>query len=146
MSVTRKMSYGEQIHGVSCIAFDCTFVTRGNSSRLEDCQILCVAAIADLTVRMVGDLSWSRQNIWPNGVRTNEDMNRFARLIVGPTASLEDYSQSGLPEDREDIFLFVSRGGCEQGTRLAELANCVPDMMEELVRHAVANGNTFRLA
>ena len=108
-------------HGVSCIALDCTFVTHGISSRLEDSQILCVAAIADLTVRMVGDLSWSRQNIWPNGVRTNDDMNRFARLIVGPTASLEDYSQSRLPEDREDIFLFVSRGGCEQGTRLAEV-------------------------
>ena len=106
----------------------------------------CVAGIVDLTMSMVGDVSQSRRNIWPNGVQTNEDMKRFARLIVGPTASLEDYSQSRLPEDREDIFLFVSRGGCEQGTRLAELANCVPDMMEELTRHAEANGNTFRPA
>ena len=84
----------------------------------------CVAGIVDLTMSMVGDVSRSRRNIWPNGVQTNEDMKRFARLIVGPTASLEDYSQSRLPEDRDDIFLFVSRGGCEQGTRLAELANC----------------------
>ena len=39
-------------------------------------------SIADLTMSMAGDLSWSRQNLWPNGVRTNEDMNRFARLLA----------------------------------------------------------------
>ena len=42
--------------------------------------------------------------------------------------------------------MFVSRGGCEQGTRLGELANCVPDIMEELTRYAEANGNTARPA
>ena len=74
----------------------------------------------------------SCQSMWPNGVRTNEDMYRFARLIVGPQALLEDYSETRLPEHRHDTFLYVSRGGCGDGMPLAALRACVPDMMTEL--------------
>ena len=91
---------------------------------------------------MVVDGSLSSQNMWPHGVRTNEDMQRFSRLIVGEQACLEDYSQVRLPEDRSDIFLFVSRGGCAPGTVLAALADCVPSMMDELVQYAVNRGNS----
>ena len=70
--------------------------------------------------------------MWPNGVRTNEDTRRFARLIVGPRAELEDCSETRLPDDRHDSFLYVSRGGCGDGTPLAALRACVPDMMQEL--------------
>ena len=88
------------------------------------------------------DRAVRRQNMWPHGVMTNHDMYLFARLIVGPRANLEDCSRSRLPGEGEDAFLYVSRGGCQQGTRFDELANCVPDMMEELARHAEAAGNT----
>ena len=90
-----------------------------------------------LSASMVVDGSLSSQNMWPHGVRTNEDMQRFSRLIVGEQACLEDYSQVRLPEDRSDIFLFVSRGGCAPGTSVADLADCVPRTMEELVHYAV---------
>ena len=98
-------------------------------------------SVLQSAVSMVGESPLSGQNMWPKGVRTKEDMHRFARLIVGPEASLEDYGRR-LPGDMQDTFLLVSRDGCGQGTLLAELANCVPDMMEELTRHAVNNGNS----
>ena len=78
---------------------------RHTSSRLETC--VCVV------------VKHSCQSMWPNGVRTNEDMYRFARLIVGPQAELEDYSETRLPEHRHDTFLYVSRGGCGDGTPLS---------------------------
>ena len=90
---------------------------------------------------MVSESSLCGQNMWPKGVRTRKDMLCFARLIVGQEASVEDYG-ARLPMDMQDTFLFVSRGGCAQGTLLAELANCVPNMMEELTQHAVNNGNS----
>jgi len=87
------------------------------------------------------DRAVRRQNMWPHGVMTNHDMYLFARLIVGPRANLEDCSRSRLPGEGEDAFLYVSRGGCQQGTRFDELANCVPDMMEELIQFAQDIGN-----
>ena len=87
------------------------------------------------------------EHMWPNGVRTKEDMSRFGRLIVGPTAVLEDY-QARLPvADMQDTFLVVCRGGCAEGTLLANLANCVPNMMEELTRYAIDQiGNSAKPA
>lgn len=99
--------------------------TRRQSSARAYSNSLCVSNIIIVVVSMAGDM-------WPQGVRTPTDMTRFARLIVGPAASLENFGKLKLPEDREDTFLFVSRGGCERGTPLAELASCVPDMMEDL--------------
>ena len=65
------------------------------------------------------------RNMWPHGVRTKDDMARFGKLIVGPAVRLEDYHHR-LPEvDMQDTFLIVSRGGCAEGTLLAELAKCV---------------------
>ena len=58
------------------------------------------------------------QNMWPNGVRTLDDMRRFGQLIVGPTASLENYCHRLPVADMQDTFLVVSRGGCAQGTRV----------------------------
>ena len=83
-------------------------------------------------------------NMWPNGVRTLDDMNRFGRLIVGPTASLENYSYRLPVADMQDTFLVVSRGGCAPGTLLADLEKCVPDMMAELTRYAQERGNSHR--
>ena len=91
------------------------------------------AAPADGAVR--------RQNMWPEGVMTNHDMYLFARLMVGPQANLEDYSRSRLPGEGEEAFLYVSRGGCQQGTRLGELRLSVSDMMEELTLFAREMGN-----
>ena len=84
------------------------------------------------------------QNMWPNGVRTLDDMTRFGQLIVGPTASLENYYDR-LPEaNMQDTFLVVSRGGCGPGTPLADLQVCVPDMMAELTRYAYERGNSHK--
>ena len=80
-------------------------------------------------------------DMWPKGVRTHSDMRRFAHLIAGRNAYVEDLSQSKLPEIRQDTFLYVCRGGCARGTPLGGLQNCVPDMMEELRQHAVAMNN-----
>ena len=84
------------------------------------------------------------QNMWPNGVRTLDDMRKFGQLIVGPTASLENYCDRLPVADMQDTFLVVSRGGCAQGTRLADLEICVPDMMAELTRYAQERGNSHR--
>ena len=80
-------------------------------------------------------------DMWPKGVRTHSDMRRFAHLIAGRNAYVEDLSKSKLPEIRQDTFLYVCRGGCAGGTPLGGLQNCVPDMMEELTQHAVAMNN-----
>ena len=87
-----------------------------------------------MPVSMTGDM-------WPKGVRTHSDMRRFAHLIAGRNAYVEDLSKSKLPEIRQDTFLYVCRGGCARGTPLGGLQNCVPDMMEELRQHAVAMNN-----
>ena len=84
------------------------------------------------------------QNMWPNGVRTLDDMRKFGQLIVGPTASLENYCDRLPVADMQDTFLVVSRGGCAPGTRLADLEICVPDMMAELRRYAQERGNSHK--
>ena len=83
-------------------------------------------------------------NTWPKGVRTHSDMRCFSKLMLGPTAVVSDLSRSKLPEIRQDTFLYVCRGGCAAGTRLGDLANCVPEMMDELRQHAIANNNLQR--
>ena len=80
------------------------------------------------------------QNMWPDGVRTQQDMFRFGRMMLGEHADLQDYSNWRLPEARQDCFLFVSRGGCASGSSLGRLADCVPDLMEELFQHALNHG------
>ena len=80
------------------------------------------------------------QNMWPDGVRTQQDMFRFGRMMLGEHADLQDYSNWRLPEARQDCFLFVSRGGCASGSSLGRLADCVPDLMEELVQYALNHG------
>ena len=77
----------------------------------------------------------TRQNMWPHGVRTQQDMYTFCRMMFGEHADLQDYSNR-LPQTRPHCFLFVSRGGCAPGSSLGRLADCVPDMMEELTRNA----------
>lgn len=83
-------------------------------------------------------------DMWPKGVRTHSDMRCFAKLIVGPNAAVSDLSQSKLPEIRKDTFLYVCPGGCAEGTPLGVLANCVPDMMDDLRQHAIAMNNSQR--
>ena len=131
--MTRQRSYD-----APCIACDCSLDSHDRRVWLEHSATGCVVGVSAIS------MSLSRENMWPHGVRTRDDMERFARLIVGPTVSVEDASKAKLPEDCDDVFLLVSRGGCEQGTCLAELANSVPDMMEELTQHARAGGNMVK--
>ena len=129
---SKRMS---QTYDAMCSACDCTPYTCGDSSRLEQKQnppISCVVVALNMTCDM-----------WPNGVRTSTDMTRFARLIVGPLADLVNVSNTKLPETMDDCFLYVSRGGCGPGTRLAPLESCVPDMMDELRLHAQVNNNFY---
>ena len=101
MSVTRKMSYGEQMHvsGTWCIspiAFDCAFDRRRVSCRLEDNHVW---QFADVTVSMSGDLSWSRQNL----------LHRQAAALAGENQQQPAVSGQHLTT-RDDNFRGEERG------------------------------------
>ena len=67
---------------------------------------------------------------WPAGVSSNQCMDLFTLMMVGPIEAL-DYS-SKMPSDRKDCFLHFIEGGCADGTLLSGLRVCVPGLMEEL--------------
>ena len=92
---------------VLCIAADRTLDSRDRRVWLEHSANGCAVEISAQQCAGPMSVSQSRDNMWPNGVRTRDDMTRFARLIVGPTASLKDASKAKLPEDCDDTFLVV---------------------------------------
>ena len=79
-------------------------------------------------------------SMWPDGVRSVDDMVRFCRLMVGDKADLQNYSHR-MPVAKKYCWLFFSRGGCAKETALAPLEDCVPGMMDELIGSAQQNGN-----
>ena len=79
------------------------------------------------------------ENMWPSGVKSLEDMQRFSRMFLGDQV-IEDYGDR-MPETRPDCWLFVCRGGCKEGTPLAELADCVTGIMEDVEQDARDRNN-----
>ena len=99
MSVTRKMSYGEQMHlsGTWCISPLRLTVHLIDAASVFG--ILCVAGFADVTVSMSGDLSWSRQNL----------LHRQAAALAGENQQQPAVSGQHLTT-RDDNFRGEERG------------------------------------
>ena len=58
-------------------------------------------------------------------------MKKFTVMMCGQGSEVIDYS-SRLPFPSADSFFFFVPGGCAEGTPLAHLQPCVPELVAEL--------------
>ena len=70
-------------------------------------------------------------DLWPHGVASKSDMKKFTVMMCGQGSEVIDYS-SRLPFPSADSFFFFVPGGCAEGTPLAHLQPCVPELVAEL--------------
>ncbi len=70
-------------------------------------------------------------DLWPHGVASKSDMKKFTVMMCGQGREVIDYS-SRLPFLSADSFFFFVPGGCAEGTPLANLQPCVPELVAEL--------------
>ena len=76
---------------------------------------------------------------WPTGVTSLSDAEKFAKLICGPHAKIENYA-SRLPHRTTKSFLLFIPGGCNEKP-VSEIERCIEDLMSEVKCHEIDRGN-----
>lgn len=79
---------------------------------------------------------------WPAAVTSWEDTVKFAQLLLGMDARLENYADR-LPRSSTNSFLLFAKGACKAPRPLSGIANVIPAQLSEIKNYEIGKRRNF---